>query len=91
MGHSPTTNEERCSNCGTINPMGQDKCIKCDQPLTGSADMAERSYDEATSDSALMGGRNEITTFGSGLTSADVDHDATRRGTDMPIVPDRPA
>lgn len=91
MGHSPTTNEERCSNCGTMNPVGQDKCIKCGQPLTRSAGMAERAYEEATSDTAVMGGRNEITTMGTGLTSADVENDAARRDTDLPIVPPRPA
>lgn len=91
MSHNPATNEERCSNCGAINPVGQDECVKCGQPLTESADMALRANADAVSDTAVMGGRNEITTLGSGLTSADVDRDAARRDTDMPIVPERPA
>lgn len=91
MSHNPTTNEERCGNCGTINPLGQDNCIKCGEPLTASAGMAERANAEAVSDAAVMGGRNEITILGSGLTSADVDNDAARRSTDMPIIPERPA
>ena len=85
-----STNEERCSNCGTINPVGQDKCVKCEMPLTASADEALRSHLAAESDAAVMGGRNEITGLGSGLASAEVT-DASRRDTDVPFIPERPA
>ncbi len=89
--NTPTDNRERCGHCGTLNPVGQDRCIQCDQPLTASADSAIEANLEAEDDAAVMGGHNEITTFGAGLTAADVDYDAARRDTKLPIVPERPA
>lgn len=90
MSTNPSTNEERCSNCGTINPVGQDKCVKCGMPLTASAGEALRTNLAAEDDASIMGGRNEITGLGSALESTDVD-DTTRRDTGMPFIPERPA
>lgn len=91
MSTNPSTNEERCSNCGTINPIGQDKCVKCEMPLTASADEAVRTNMESQGDTAVMGGRNDITILGSGLPAANTDRDAARGDIDMPIMPERPA
>ena len=38
-----SANTETCSNCGAENPPGRDTCVKCGQPLTGSADEAMRT------------------------------------------------
>jgi hypothetical protein len=90
MSTNPSTNEERCSNCGAINPVGQDKCVKCGMPLTASADAGLRANLAAENDAAVMGGQNEITGIGSGLASTDPD-DPSRRDTDVPFIPERPA
>ncbi|HEY8598393.1 MAG TPA: zinc-ribbon domain-containing protein [Thermomicrobiales bacterium] len=86
-----STNEERCSNCGTINPEGQDKCVKCGMPLTASAEEALRTNLAAQQDSALMGVRNDMTGLGSGLPSAEVNPDPNRRDPEIPFIPERPA
>ncbi len=90
MSTNPSTNEERCSNCGAINPVGQDKCIKCGMPLTASAEEGLRVNLEAENNAAVMGGRNEITGLGTGLASAEVE-DPSRRDRDVPFIPERPA
>lgn len=89
-GHK-TDNGERCGNCGTINPVGQDKCINCGQPLTASADSALRTSIAERQDEAVMGGRNQVTTLGGGETAFDAPNDPDRRDIDMPDVPLRPA
>jgi hypothetical protein len=40
---SVSANTETCSHCGAENPPGRDTCVKCGQPLTGSADEAVRT------------------------------------------------
>lgn len=35
---SENPNPTRCGNCGTVNPPGQEFCIKCHAPLTLVAD-----------------------------------------------------
>lgn len=90
MSTNPSTNEERCGNCGTVNPIGQDKCIKCGMPLTGAAGQGLRTHLAIEDDAAVIGGSNEISGLGSGLTSADMD-DPSRPGTGLPFFPDRPA
>jgi hypothetical protein len=37
---SENPNPTRCGNCGTLNPPGQEFCIKCDAPLTLTAGAA---------------------------------------------------
>ena len=51
MALNPVT----CGNCGTINPPGQDFCVKCGQPLTGSAEQAIRENLEAERHGGLLG------------------------------------
>jgi hypothetical protein len=51
MSGNPIT----CSNCGTENPSGQDFCVRCNQPLTGSADEALRENLEAQARGGLFG------------------------------------
>ena len=48
-------NGERCSNCGTENPVGQDFCIKCQQPLTASAEEGMRETLDAQGNDSLFG------------------------------------
>jgi hypothetical protein len=84
-----STNEMRCSHCGAINPPGQDKCVKCGEPLTASAEEALRTNLEADDDAAVMGGRNEVTSMGTGLAVEEPGHDPHDPG--LPIVPPRPA
>jgi hypothetical protein len=48
-------NGERCSNCGTENPEGADFCIKCEQPLTASADESIRENLDAQDNDSLFG------------------------------------
>ena len=48
-------NGERCSNCGTENPVGQDFCIKCQQPLTASAEEGMRENLDAQGNDSLSG------------------------------------
>ena len=86
-----TDNGERCGNCGTFNPPGQDKCINCGQPLTASAGMAERTHLAERDDEALMGGRYEVTQMGGGETAFNAPDDPDRRDIDMPTIPPRPA
>ena len=84
-----STNEMRCSTCGAINPPGQDKCVKCGAPLTASAEEALRTNLDVQGDAALMGGRNEVTSMGTGIPGTEPGHDVHDPG--MPIVPPRPA
>jgi len=86
-----TDNGERCSNCGTINPVGQDKCINCGQPLTESADISLRTSLAEQNDESLMGGRNPVTPLGGGEDAFDAPNDPARRDIDMPDIPTRPA
>jgi hypothetical protein len=79
----------RCGNCGAINPPGQDKCVKCGLPLTASAEEALRTNIEAEDDIALMGGRNEVTVMGTGMTIREPGDDPHDPG--MPGIPPRPA
>ncbi len=48
-------NAETCSNCGTENPVGQDFCIKCHQPLTASAEEGVRESRDAQDRGGLFG------------------------------------
>ncbi len=48
-------NGERCSNCGTENPVGQDFCSKCRQPLTASAEEGMRENLDAQANDSLFG------------------------------------
>ena len=48
-------NGERCSNCGTDNPVGQDFCIKCQQPLTASAEEGMRENLDAQGNDSPFG------------------------------------
>jgi len=89
-GHK-TDNGERCGNCGTINPVGQDKCINCGQPLTASADEGIRTNIAATNDESLMGGRNAVSPLGGSETVFDAPDDPNRRDILMPDIPTRPA
>lgn len=89
--YQKTDNGERCSNCGTTNPVGQDTCVKCGQPLTASAEMGLRTNLEEQNDEAFMGGRNEMTSMGGGGTAFDAPNDPNRRDTEMPDIPMRPA
>jgi hypothetical protein len=50
-----TDNGERCSNCGTENPEGADFCVKCHQPLTGSAEEGIRENLDAQGNDSLFG------------------------------------
>ncbi len=50
-----TDNTERCGNCGTENPVGQDFCIKCHQPLTASAEEGIRENLDAQDGGGLFG------------------------------------
>jgi hypothetical protein len=50
-----SANPMTCSNCGTENPAGQDFCVRCNQPLTGSADEALRENLEAQDRGGLFG------------------------------------
>lgn len=86
MSHNPSSNEERCGNCGAINPEGQDKCVECGQPLTASAESAVRTNMDAQGDAAIMGGRDEMTAMGTGFTGTDDPKDPG-----LPSAPIRPA
>ena len=66
-----------CGNCGTENPAGTDECIKCGQPLTGSAEMAVRTQLEAQGDGNPRDARQDGTIGG----------DFTGQG--APIIPPR--
>jgi len=59
-------NGERCSNCGTDNPVGQDFCIKCQQPLTASAEEGMRENLDAQDSDSLFGAGG-VTAGGTGL------------------------
>jgi hypothetical protein len=85
-----STNEMRCSNCGTTNPPGQDNCVNCHAPLTASAEGALRTQQEIVDDGAVMGGRNEVTVMGTGI-PATTPGDPDPHDTVSPIVPPRPA
>ena len=50
-----TDNSETCGHCGTANPVGQDFCIKCHQPLTASAEEGIRENLEAEEQGGLFG------------------------------------
>lgn len=84
-----STNETRCSNCGTVNPPGADTCAGCGRPLTASAESALRTNLELAEDAAVMGGRNDVTSLGTGLPATEPGHDPHDPG--MPVVPPRPA
>lgn len=85
MSHNPSTNEERCGNCGTVNPLGQDTCIQCGQPLTASAETGLRTNLDAQGDAAVMGGRDDMTTMGTGSPGDEP------RDPGFPAIPIRPA
>lgn len=50
-----SANPETCSHCGTENPAGQDFCVKCHRPLSGSADEAVRESLDAQDRGGLFG------------------------------------
>ncbi len=49
-----TDNTETCGNCGTANPAGQEFCIKCQQPLTASAEESIRESQDAQDGGGLL-------------------------------------
>jgi len=48
-------NSETCGHCGTANPVGQDFCVKCHQPLTASAEEGIRESVAAEDRDMLFG------------------------------------
>ena len=48
-------NTETCGHCGTNNPVGQDFCITCHQPLTASAEEGIRENQDAQDHGGLFG------------------------------------
>lgn len=50
-----SSNATTCSNCGTENPPGRDHCVKCDQPLSASADEGLRANLDAQDRGGLLG------------------------------------
>jgi hypothetical protein len=60
-------NGERCSICGTENPEGADFCVKCEQPLTASAEEGIRENLDVQDNDSLIGGGGAAAGTGLGL------------------------
>ena len=87
---SENPNPTRCGNCGTMNPPGEEFCVKCQAPLTitGDADVLDQTPEaldepasyaperaEDTPDVVVMGGLEPMPT-------EDVGSEADRRPRD---------
>ncbi len=79
-------NTTTCSNCGTENPPRQDFCVKCKQPLTGSADEGLRENLDAQ-DSGSFFGTGGTTARGSEFDAGMVGGTGTIGGTGGQLTP----
>ena len=55
-----SANRMECGNCGTVNEAGRDTCVKCGQPLTGSAEEGLRTQAGAQEHGSVLAPEKEF-------------------------------